>query len=435
MKQDLKKALEDAYEFKKPMRKEKFFQDLHNEAQNQKKPVSFYIKALRYSAVPVTAAIAVLIFTGFINNSSVKNEFVSRSVSTDYADNCDSENASEETIYDTDSEYTSIATSVSKTETNDNISSLSAASSTTIYHNKDNPPLTYDDAVSDTNDEDSQNNIKATTINTTVSSSVTTVTTIKTTIQTTTKTTYLMPMQTTTTYNHSSDETLPPVPSTTKTTDPDFVITTTTTYNNNHSDVNPEKNFWVKPTITYNKTDNIIDVTDILSKNDAVYDDYNWKISALNALDAVYGTVENIYYTSVYGVPYIQADISVQYSMGNEIFEYGDKISVYIPGGYMSLRDFISSHKWFEKELDFMTNEEINNYTVFNNNGTNTISKGSKLLFFLCNGLGDMPQGAFTLCNKMDIFIQRKSLNSITYINAIDRNIRFTDYEYKNLKG
>lgn len=435
MKQDLKKALEDAYGFKKPMRKENFFQGLHNEAKNQKKPVPFYIKALRYSAVPVTAAIAVLIFTGFISNSSVKNEFVSRSVSTDYVDNCDSENTSEETIYDTDSEYTSIATSVSKTEANDNISSLSAASSTTIYHNKDNPPLTYDDAVSDTNDEDSQNNIKTTTINTTESSSVTTVTTIKITIQTTTKTTHLIPMQTTTTYNHSSDEPLSPVPSTTKTTDPDFVITTTTTYNNNHSDVNPEKNFWVTPTITYNKTDNIIDITDILSQNDAVEDYYNWKISALNALDAVYGTVENIYYTSVYGVPYIQADISVQYSMGNEIFEYGDKISVYIPGGYMSLRDFISSHKWFEKELDFMTSEEINNCTVLNNNGTNTISKGSKLLFFLHNGLDDMPQGAFTLCNEMDIFIQRKSLNSITYINAIDRNIRFTDVEYKNLKG
>ncbi len=439
MKQDFKKALEDAYGFKKPMQKEKFFQSLHNETQKQKKPVPFYIKALRYSAVPVTAAIAAIIFTGFINNSNVKNEFVSKDVSTDYSDNCDSENNCEETLYDTNydrnydinTEFTSIATSVSLAEANENISSLSAASSTAIYNNNDGSPIIYDDADTDTENSDLQNNI-TTTINTTASSAFTTATTKKTAVTTTTQTapsheetkptthpTSNVPVQTTTT--HGGYE-------------PD--VTTTTHSDSNSSDTSPERDFRVVPSVTYNKTDNIIDITDVLSQDDFLNHTYDWKNSAKSSVYAVFGTVENVYYTSSLGVPYIQADISVDYSMKNDDLQYGDKISVYIPGGYMSLNNFLDSHKWFETELGTMTDEEINNSTVFNDNGNaGIISKGRKFLFFLNDGFKDMPDGAFTLCHEMDIFIKKTSLNSITYINAKNRNIRFTDDEYKNLKG
>ncbi|MDE6020725.1 MAG: hypothetical protein K2H01_07010 [Ruminococcus sp.] len=453
MKNNFKKALEEAYEFKKPSRKDEFFQSIDK----KNKPVPFYIRSLKYSAVPITAAIAAIICTGFIkSNSNVKVEFVSENMVNTTCNNYnshDNENIQTSTTIEAEmSDILTFETSETETYIANSTYELPEISSYIIYQNYYSQYIYYQ-----------TDNITKPIVDD-IFTQTTTITTVKTTDKTiitnTSNTTVNEPVINTTTTtpknNFSATITTPQTKATTTTPKNDSTITipapqttaTTTTPKNDSNDstitipsaIEPDpyvpdynvKDMRITPYVIYNKTDNIIDVSKLISINNPLYPNVSWTdhdhLQLANTSAAVYGSIENVYYTSVDSIPYIQADIMVIHSMRNDDFHYGDKLSIYVPGGYMPLREFINSHKWAESELKNMTDSEINAHTAFYNNGnSNILSVGSKYLFFIKSGLEEMPNGAFTLCNEADIYRQSNG----KYVCATNSDISFSATELK----
>lgn len=426
MKNNFKKALEEAYEFKKPSRKDEFFQSIDK----KNKPVPFYIRSLKYSAVPITAAIAAIICTGFIKSSSnVKVDFVSENMVNTTCNNYnsnDNENIQTTTIEAEMSDVLTFKTSDTETYIANLLSESPEISSYIIYQNDYSQYIYYqtDNITKPIVDDIFTKTTTVTTIKTTD----------KTTITNTSNTTVNEPVINTTIITLKND-------STTTTPKNDFTITipapqtTATTITSSASepviDYNV-KDMRITPYVIYNKTDNIIDVSKLISINNPLYPNVSWTdhdhLQLANTSAAVYGSIENVYYTSVDSIPYIQADIMVIHSMRNDDFHYGDKLSIYVPGGYMPLREFINSHKWAESELGNMTDSEINTHTAFYNNGnSNILSVGSKYLFFIKSGFEEMPNGAFTLCNEADIYRQSNG----KYVCATNSDIIFSATELK----
>lgn len=425
MNRKFKDALKDAYGFPEPQRKEDFFNTLTIN-KKKSKPVPFYFNLMKYSAVPVTAAIAVIIFTSFIHNQNVKTDFVSENAVTSSVQNdendvhedtaLDSENEEyiisettpDNTIYETSEDYFSQSTTITYLLTHE-YENENTQSFTFTVPKATSAPVTSDKKSSATS-------VTATTAATSVSTtgrtynSITTITTPGSTANVTRTTT-----RTTANITRTTPRTTEPPEFEIVTTTPIYTIPapieTTTTKLSEDPVYEPDdsiKDLRVTPPVIYSKTGNIIDVTSAFEDN--AIDSYSWQLSAATADAAVYGTIEQIYYTGVNGMPYIQADIFIENSLMNYDFGYGDMISVYIPGGYMSMNDFLLNNSWYESELGDMSEEDILSSTaLFNNVNAGLIKTGKSYLFFLKCGYGDMPSGAFTLCNEMDIFTKTGS--------------------------
>lgn len=411
MNNDFKNALKKAYGFQKPSKKEDFFKTLTIK-EKKNKPVPFCINLMKYSAVPVTAAIAVIIFTSFVHNQNAKNEFVSEEVVTsavqndenivseDVRNNSEEELVPSETTVSADISVTSqkvtAYSELREDSENDNIPAFNASVS----------KETTAPAASDNNQLSSENTF--TTVTTAVS--VTEITTHTNFVATTITTAITTANATRTTPRTTEPPEFDPEPIATTTT-PIYTIPapieTTTTKLSEDSVSEPDDSFKdlrVTPPVIYDRIgNNIIDVTSFFEDN--ALDSYSWQVSAAMADAAVYGTIMKKYCTSIDGMPYIQADIFIENSLMNYDFNYGDMISVYIPGGYMSMNDFLVNNSWYESEFGGMSEENILSSTaLFNNGNAELIKTGKSYLFFLKCGYGDMPSGAFTLCNEMDIF-------------------------------
>ena len=105
--------------------------------------------------------------------------------------------------------------------------------------------------------------------------------------------------------------------------------------------------------------DNINDLTVIPSvrydkPNDSVYHiqinsppipDINDDIDALDGV--IIASVDEVIYTEINGEPYTQENITVIASLQGDIkLNYGDKISVFMNGGYMPADKFAENHSW-----------------------------------------------------------------------------------------
>lgn len=412
MNNDFKNALKKAYGFQKPSKKEDFFKTL-TIIEKRKKPVPFFINLMKYSAVPVTAAIAVIIFTSFIHDQNAKNEFVSEEVMTSVVQN-DDNFISEDVVNSTEEEPVFSGTAVS-----DDISAASqtatACSETKEDSENDNIPAfnasvskgTTAPAASDNNQLSTENSV--TTVTTAVS--VTEITThTNQTVTTITMPTTANATRTTPRTTEPPEIDTSPIVTTTHTI-PAPIVTTTTDHFEDEPPCDPDydiKDLRVKPPVIYSKTENIIDVTSAFEDN--ATDSYSWQLSATMADAAVYGVIDQIFFTSIDGMPYIQADIFIINSLMNYDFGYGDMISIYIPGGYMSMNDFLIGNSWYESEFGDISAENILSSTaLFNNGNAELIKTGKSYLFLLQMGYGNMPSGAFTLCNEMDIFTETGS--------------------------
>lgn len=410
MNRDFKNALINAYGFQKPSGKEDFFKTLTIK-EKKNKPVPFYISLMKYSAVPVTAAIAVIIFNSFIHNQNVKNEFVSEKVLTSAVQNdentvpADVANDYEEEII-----FSEITSDVTTAETSKDESSQETTvcfMRTDEYGNA--PAFTVSVPKETSAPVTSDKNSSATSV---------TATTVTAAVTTTGRTTHTYYNTTTMTTSRTTANATKTTPRTTEPPEFEIVTTTliytipapietTTTKLSEDSVSEPDDSFKdmrVTPPVIYDRIgNNIIDVTSFFEDN--ALDSYSWQVSAAMADAAVYGTIMKKYCTSIDGMPYIQADIFIENSLMNYDFGYGDMISVYIPGGYMSMNDFLLNNSWYESEFGDMSEAEIQNSTVFLKNGNYELIKtGKSYLFLLQCGYGNMPSGAFTLCNEMDIF-------------------------------
>lgn len=184
--------------------------------------------------------------------------------------------------------------------------------------------------------------------------------------------------------------------------------------------------YTVTPIKTYNQSEKIIH-DNRLEFNDSTSGIGN-AISMDKMIDysdyIVLGKIDKITYTHVNGIPYTQEDITI-YNVykGNKLYE-NDKISVYIPGGYMPVREF-----------ENLNNMEVNapdDYSVYYSGGNKTYQTvGTLYIFFLTNGSSDIPNGAFELTMKTDISMFQASNGE--YISIGNHSLRFDIKSLLNL--
>ncbi|MDE6787852.1 MAG: hypothetical protein K2J47_00840, partial [Ruminococcus sp.] len=102
------------------------------------------------------------------------------------------------------------------------------------------------------------------------------------------------------------------------------------------------RDYTVYPSKVYNKSENIINMEDTNDFDHTTAVDSTVSVDMLkNYSDyIILGRIDNIIYTQVKGKPYTQENITVyQVYKGDKLHEY-DKISIYIPGGYMPVSEF-----------------------------------------------------------------------------------------------
>lgn len=177
------------------------------------------------------------------------------------------------------------------------------------------------------------------------------------------------------------------------------------------------KDYTVYPSKVYNKSENIINMEDT---NDFTHTTVDSTISVdmlKNYSDyIVLGRIDNIIYTQVKGKPYTQENITVyQVYKGDKLHEY-DKISIYIPGGYMPVSEF-----------EILNNRVIDapdNYYIYDSGGNKGVQNiGDICMFFIKDGSLYMPNNAFELTMKTDISIFR--VRGSEYISLGNHNLTF----------
>lgn len=142
----------------------------------------------------------------------------------------------------------------------------------------------------------------------------------------------------------------------------------------------------------------------------------------------VSGTVQAVFYTSVNGRPWTQTDIVINDVWYGDL-KPGDRISIYSPGGYMPLSEFIE-HNGKESLFSDMTQEEISQTTLHDHGGNAADPKtGESSLYFLKAGTGSIPGGAYQYSFITDVcrFRQEGEL----YISAAFDMCSFTEDELR----
>lgn len=423
MNRKFKNALKSAYSIPEPQRKEVFLQGIEED----KKAVPFWIKLMKYTAVPVTAAIAVVISTSFMNVSEQREQYVEDApvtvLTTVNADRVQEESESTQAA----AEHTENTTVTSLCNA-DIVRTVSSTSETTSISASALPTTAKTSA-------------KATTITTTTAktASVTTITSVTTKTASTTMIATTTHMQTTP--SPSTYTTMPTM--TTVNYEPSYTMPTTTTPDYSVDEpIDIGRDFTVYPETSFRLQESIIDVSDYIDfsfspepvePDDSVQDLTEWQYLAKNSDEAVYGKVVNSYYTAIEGLPYEQLDIMVEYPLGNGQLYYGDLISVYVPSEYMSLEYFIEEYNCAYLFED-MTEDEIAETTVYFP-WTDVVScyNGMDRLFFLNEDSGSAPDGAYRLTagSVCSIFYSDGS----DYICAADGSISFSMDEYYDFMG
>lgn len=428
MNRKFKNALKSAYSIPEPQRKEVFLQGIEED----KKAVPFWIKLMKYTAVPVTAAIAIVISTSFMNVSEQREQYVEDApvtvLTTVNADRVQEESESTQAA----AEHTE-NTTVTSVHNSDIVLTVSSTSETTAVSSS---AYSSSDAAAAVTVSSAVTTITTTTAKTTSVTVRTSTTTssLRTTMRATTTSMRTVPspstcttMPTMTTVNYEPSYTMPTA------TTPDYSV---------DEPIDIGRDFTVYPETSFRLQESIIDVSDYIDfsfspepvePDDSVQDLTEWQYLAKNSDEAVYGKVVNSYYTAIEGLPYEQLDIMVEYPLGNGQLYYGDLISVYVPSEYMSLEYFIEEYNCAYLFED-MTEDEIAETTVYFP-WTDVVScyNGMDRLFFLNEDSGSAPDGAYRLTagSVCSIFYSDGS----DYICAADGSISFSMDEYYDFMG
>ncbi len=444
MNKKFKDALKNAYNIPEPAHKEEFLRSIQKE--EEKKVVPFWIPLVKYGSVPVTAAVALLICAGFMDTEKVKHDYVE----VEQTEACD-ENLSEETdttIVTLTTETTknpALTSDLTLTEEAFDVTSEATASgegeivvTTAMVTKPVTKPVTNTATATVTTASATSPTSTVTTVKTTepTENSVTTtsrvtqpapVTTTGTTVTTTDRTTLPAPVittRTTATTLGDYNSTRPDVPIMTTTREPVYEPTITTREplyepSDPGIDAPTDPGYWVTPEHNYTMSPIVIEM-----KNNNATASY-WKSQCRSSEAAVWGRIENVYYTSIDGLPYTQADITVTHDYKG-IYTSGQKLSLYAFGGYMPLRDY-AEENGFLGMLDGKTDEEIDNTSVYYNfaaDFTDYLTAGREYLFFVSQS-GIVPGGAMMINGEIyipqnNIFYNRWGSREFTCSELID---------------
>ena len=177
------------------------------------------------------------------------------------------------------------------------------------------------------------------------------------------------------------------------------IVTTTKPHMVDNSANVSDVDYTVYPSRVYNKSENIVNLEDYIEWN---YEPVDSTVSVdmlKNYSDyIVLGRIDNIIYTQVKGRPYTQENITIYTVCKGDRLHESDKISIYIPGGYMPVSEF-----------EILNNKIIDapdNYYIYDSGGNKSVQNiGDICMFFIKDGSLYMPNNAFELAMKTDISI------------------------------
>ncbi len=432
MKKSELEALKKAYDIPPPKDKKLFISSCEERLKNKRTfPVPMI---LRYTAVAVTAALVVGVWGSLKRVSQFSEKF------TESSQVIEIETTTEAVTEPVTDDYSPPPTeniSVTTTTVPDNGTQAPVVTATQAVGNAETSQHTTANTTSSDTNTTACITATQTTGITTVTASATAVHTPVTSPVTTTQ--EKLPIQTTvtaatTTTEYAVEETIRTTATTTKsisevlpepvTTVPDnFEPTepsteTPTTDDDNVTDSTAGNDYTVTPSVVYGSDGNIYTAVNESESAPIYPGDELWKDMADSSDIIVYGSIEEIIYTSVDGMPYTQYNIRLyDIFKGNDSYSYFDIISVYLPGGYMPADVY--------RQYNYLPDNVPDDYTVFDSGGNSREHDVyESFIFFLCGDNLSVPEGAFTLTYTTDISMFEYS--SGKYISLGDQSITFT---------
>lgn len=464
-------ALKNAYCIPEPSDKDAFFRKLENQTERHKGIFPWLPALVRYAAVPLTA----LTFLGFYGTyrilSDNKPDFVTempgQTTEASSENFCAKTDTSDVTTVSAEQIQTAAALTTSQTVSSmetDKFLLTTTSGSLPILRSAIETTATKTASVQIAQTSASASGTDASSISadtTTITSQTITQTTAATmaaltnstmtshmqttSVRTTTATTIVSAAVTTT--PSAAIQTMKPTMNATQTT----TLTTTTRLSQDHADVCPPStttfpiagiqgttsaepappedpsfyDYRVLPLFQYSVTENIVEPE--YSMEDAPIDALlYWMDTANNSDYIVYGEILSVFYTSIDGAPWTQIDIMIEEDW-TQCFCFGDMISVYLPGGYMPLTDYIEQNN-ADADFSHLTSAEIADATLFDPAGRTVFpAEGERYLFFL-NSSNNAPIGAFTCTNEADYSICVQNGDGYAYTWNVTSNI-FTEEE------
>ena len=441
MNRKFKDALKKAYNIPEPSGKDVFLQNIESKSHRQKLTYFPVRTILRYAAVPLTALALLGVYGMYDLLSDSRTDFViEMPVSTTTETNLEDLSSEGDTPDQICAQISTIATDVSLPETEISVQTKTeittapaeikteTSTSTWISTTNDNEIQTADTRTQTQTRTTTAPPVSASAEPTTTTLCVSSVTHVssasatapsKTVTQTTTDTTCLY-------------QTVPPAPATTvmRTTAPiqyEPVATTSTEMNEPVTD--PQMDYRITPAFQYAVTDKILEL-EHASSDIPDNSPYLWTNTAYKSDWIVSGVILSVFYTSIDGMPWTQLDILIEDDRTHQFF-FGDMISLYLPGGYMPLSDYIEQNSQ-QDAYSHMTASEIAETTLFDSNNRIVFpTEGERYLFFLKNGSDTIPDGAFECADAADRSLYLQDGSNYTF--AWDRtSVIFTEKELQS---
>lgn len=184
-----------------------------------------------------------------------------------------------------------------------------------------------------------------------------------------------------------------------------------------------DHNSVVIPAHQYDITDKIYDNSK--GQESPSFDAYTWEEMADDSDVIVSGSIEAIYFTSIDGRPWTQMDIYVINRYKGDRHS-DDRFSIYVPGGYMPLAEYISQNN-AQASFSDMTQSEISETTLFDS-GQNAAMpvQGDCCIFFLSVGSAIVPEGAYQYTYTTDISCFMESAENDTEVSFDPKKIIFS---------
>jgi len=399
LKDSEKKALKEAFGIPEPQNKAEFLSSIENKAavseRKPRLPVFF-----RYAAAAVCAVVVITAGVTVLKTAAPDKNFGSSSVMTETAP--DTQKTTEyvsENIGTVTGVTTAAVTTAPVTET----ASVTSSVQTTSEAASTSPQTT---------------SLQTTTVtaSTTHKTTNTTAAVNTTTCVTTTEFSATKTEEITTTFK--SEELVDPVMTTA--TSYEKPETTTTTNNSKETGGTPPVSSddpgtddrTVKPYIIYNVTGKTIEPSDSIVPPPGTAD-YPYDQLAKASDYVIYGNIDNIYYTSINGIPYTQADIEISRVFKGSDISGSTRISVYFPGGYYPIN----------RESDTESQ-----YYVFESSGMPVRPNvNDSYLLFIKSGYSVFPYGAFVLTEESGHAVMYKDKTGYIPANNINQHFTISD--------
>lgn len=426
MKNSEKKALYDAFNIPEPERKNEFL-PVFEEKAKKNKPCFHLPVIMRYASAALIAVLVIGLFS-VTRTSELHNQFLGeQSISVISEPDTACKNTFSEQ-YPSGTEAPDVNTTGAESEADTSECTSRQPAATENEASINNPPVTTSCtstphyAATHTVTSALKPSITVvpleTTINTQIGTGVeaTLTTTVKPKPPASSVTTVSSSQSTTTTVSSLYEE---------------ITQTTTTSQADVNDSVSKEGiDYTITPEIVFSSSENAVNLDEYLSTDSIIPPSGDDQPDILNPMAAdsdyiISGYIDEILYTSADGKPYTVENLTITniYKDGGKLSTL-DKISLYVPGGYMTARDFTD----LTGVILYLPDDAVV-YDPGGNNGTQNLS--DEYVFFIKDAGDAFPEGTFRLTQNTDISVFQS--DNGTYTSLGNSLISFTLNELKDL--